>query len=149
MELEGARPGAGTADGAVAASAIPPRPMILLDTNAVLYLIHGHRRARGLSRHAGHLGFSPFALLELAFLREAGRGRFTSADPLEAVMADPRWTVDDPPTLAVVRYALGLRWTRDPFDRLLAAHALFRGWRIATSDATMLSNMPASATLEL
>src|SRR5262245_31273643 len=40
-------------------------------------------------------------------------------------------------------------WTRDPFDRLLVAHARLRGWRIATSDSEMLHRLGPDATVEL
>jgi predicted nucleic acid-binding protein len=123
--------------------------VILLDTNAVLYLLSAHRRARPLAAHLGRLGFSPMVLLELQFLAETGRGRFTSGSPAAAVRNDPRWSVDDPPLDGVVTRALDVGWTRDPFDRLIAAHALYRGWRLATSDAAMLAHMPAGTTVAL
>jgi predicted nucleic acid-binding protein len=123
--------------------------VILLDTNAVLYLLSAHRRARPLAAHLGRLGFSPMVLLELQFLAETGRGRFTSGSPAAAVRNDPRWSVDDPPLDGVVTRALDVGWTRDPFDRLIAAHALYRGWRLATSDAAMLTHMPAGMTVAL
>jgi PIN domain nuclease of toxin-antitoxin system len=37
--------------------------------------------------------------------------------------------------------ALELGWTRDPFDRLLVAHARLRGWRLATGDARLLEQL--------
>ena len=44
----------------------------------------------------------------------------------EAVAADPRFLVDEVPLLALVRHAIPLSWTRDPFDRLVAAHSAAR-----------------------
>jgi predicted nucleic acid-binding protein len=123
--------------------------MILLDTNAVIFMNRRDRRARTLARYAGHLRFSPVVLLELRLLEECGRGRYRTRTPALAAREDPRWIYDDPPLAAVVERALDLSWTRDPFDRLIAAHALLRGWRIATSDSTMLDHLPVSATLEL
>ena len=123
--------------------------LILLDTNAVLFLVTGHRRAKALARHAGRLYFTSFAMLEMQFLQEAGRGAFTSSPPADAVHEDPRWTVDDPPLEGVVRRAMALIWTRDPFDCLITAHALYRGWRLATSDSNILRNLPESSTLSL
>jgi predicted nucleic acid-binding protein len=123
--------------------------VILLDTNAVILMNRRHRRARALDRYAGALRFSPVVLLELRFLEESGRGRFRTKDPALAAREDPRWTYDDPPLAAVAERALDLSWTRDPFDRFIAAHALVRRWRLATTDSTMLEQLPASATLEL
>jgi len=123
--------------------------MILLDTNAVLFLLANNRRARALLPHVGRLYFSPVALLELQFLQEVGRGAFTTRAPATMARSDPRWTVDDPPLDGVIARALSLGWTRDPFDRLIAAHALHRRWRLATSDVTMLRHMPTGTTLAL
>ena len=123
--------------------------MILLDTSAVLFLLAGHRRARPLRPHAGRLRFTPIALLELQFLQEAGRGVFTTERPADAVAEDTRWAVDDPPLSSVIRHALDLTWTRDPFDRLIAGHAVYRGWRLATSDGAMVDNLPSHLTLSL
>jgi predicted nucleic acid-binding protein len=123
--------------------------VILLDTNAVVLMNRRHRRTRVLDRHAGRLRFSPIVLLELQLLQECGRGRYRTRDPVRAAREDPRWTYDDPPLAAVVERALDLSWTRDPFDRLIAAHALCRGWRLATSDATILRHLPSSTTLDL
>jgi predicted nucleic acid-binding protein len=123
--------------------------MILLDTSAVLFLLASHRRARPLRPHAGRLRFTPVALLELQFLQEVGRGIFTTDRPADAVAEDRRWTVDDPPLSSVIRHALELAWTRDPFDRLIAAHAIYRGWRLATSDRTLIDNLASHLTLAL
>lgn len=123
--------------------------MILLDTNAVIYLLAGHARSRALVRYAGRLAVSPVSVLELCLLTEVGRLRFMGGTPADTVRTDPRWTLDDPPLDAVVARAEGLSWTRDPFDRLVVAHGLARGWRIATSDLSMLKNLPAAATLAL
>jgi len=41
-------------------------------------------------------------------------------------MDDTRFSVDDIALVALVRHGLKLWWTRDPFDRLLAAHSLAR-----------------------
>lgn len=146
MDLElGRARSPGPPDAAAEAAAA----VILLDTNAVLFLLANHARARPLARHAGRLIFSPVTLLELQLLHEVGRGRFLTRIPLAAAMSDPRWNVDDPPFAGVVTHAIALGWTRDPFDRLIAAHALYRGWRLATSDAVLLQNLPPRATLSL
>jgi predicted nucleic acid-binding protein len=127
----------------------PSFAVILLDTSAVLYLLAGHKRARRLRPHAGSLYFTPFALLEMRFLEEVGRGSFLVDSPVDAVRDDPRWVVDDPPVDGIVERALDLSWTRDPFDRLIAGHALYRGWRLATSDTAIIRGLPKATTLSL
>lgn len=122
--------------------------MILLDTNAVLFILTGNRRARPLEPHFGRLRFSPFVLLELKILEEGGRTRFTTV-PAEAAVRDRRWIVDTPPLDSVIAAALDLSWTRDPFDRMITAHALSRRYRLATSDATILHNLSPRMRLAL
>lgn len=98
--------------------------VILLDTNAVLFLLLGDRRADRLL-HQGKLCFSPISLLEMQFLAEWGRLQFEADDPAEAARADGRWTVDNVPIDTLVRHAMPLDFTRDPFDRLLVVlHSL-------------------------
>ena len=57
--------------------------------------------------------------------------------------------LDCPPFDAVIWKALPLSWTRDPFDRLLVAHAKHRGWRFATSDQEISQHLPAASLLAL
>jgi len=119
------------------------------DTKAVLFLLADHRRAGPLRAHAGRLRFSPIVVMETQFLQEIGRGVFTTDNPAEAVAEDSRWVVDDPPLSAIVLHTLDLSWTRDPFDRLITAHALYRDWRLATSDRALIDNLPSHLALPL
>ena len=115
--------------------------MILLDTNAVLWAHLDRPRARPLRRHAGRLRVSPATVLELHFLLESGRIRALDASAIEDVVADSRWKLDDAPSGAWFREAGRLAWTRDPFDRLIVAHAQLRGWRLATGDTALLGRL--------
>jgi len=38
--------------------------------------------------------------------------------------------------------AIGLTWTRDPFDRLIAAQAIVADAPLITADRTILANLP-------
>jgi PIN domain nuclease of toxin-antitoxin system len=122
--------------------------LILLDTNAVLWLHRGHPRSRRLDRRAGRLYVSPATLLELKLLVEVGRLRLRApAAVVDLVCDDDRWMLDDPPAAMWFERALAHGWTRDPFDRLIVAHAQLRGWRIATGDAGILENVPGGVEL--
>jgi PIN domain nuclease of toxin-antitoxin system len=37
---------------------------------------------------------------------------------------------------------VGLSWTHDPFDRLIAAHAIVADAPLVTADRTILENLP-------
>src|SRR5512139_2228590 len=109
--------------------------LILLDTNALIWLHRGHPRSRPLTRCAGRLYVSPVSLLELQLLIEVGRLRLKPRARVTDLIHDERWLLDDPPAAAWFEGALAADWTRDPFDRLVVAHAQLRGWRIGTGDA--------------
>ncbi len=121
--------------------------MILLDTNALIWVHTGHPRSRALLRMSS-LYISPVSLLELTFLDETKRVRL--APGARAVLSkDPRWAIDNPMSVDLFDAALDLHWTRDPFDRLIVAHAQVRGWRLATGDRTILARLPEDSVVAL
>ena len=125
-----------------------PTVVILLDTNALIWLEQGHARARVLSRGDRRLYLSPATLLELQFLLEAGKIRLRGGGVSDVIARGP-WLLDDPPAAEWFESALELSWTRDPFDRLLVAHARMRGWKLATGDTSLLERLPERERLEI
>jgi PIN domain nuclease of toxin-antitoxin system len=123
--------------------------MILLDTNAVVWLHHGHRRGRRIERHVGQLYASPASLLEIQFLVEVGRIHLRSGTAVRDLADDDRWVMDNPASVDWFDRALDVGWTRDPFDRLLVAHAALRGWRVATGDGALLERLGPAGSVEL
>ena len=123
--------------------------MILLDTNAMLWVHQRHRRARRLEHYGGQLCVSPASLLEIQFLVEAGRIRLRSGAAVLELADDERWAMDNPSAVDWFERAVDVRWTRDPFDRLLVAHAALRGWRLATGDGDLLERLGAAGSIEL
>jgi PIN domain nuclease of toxin-antitoxin system len=128
-----------------------PRPaaalVILLDTNALIWVEQAHARTRRLIAGRRRLYVSPATLLELQFLHEAGKIRLKA--PVQSIIDDDRWIMDDPPAMSWFVRALDLTWTRDPFDRLLVAHAHLRGWRLATSDGRLIERLGSAGCIEL
>jgi PIN domain nuclease of toxin-antitoxin system len=118
--------------------------VILLDTNAVVWIVRNHRRTRRLAAQPA-LSVSPATLLELQFLAEVGAIRVE----LRTVMSDERWRIDDPPALDWMMKAAEESWTRDPFDRLIVAHARLRGWRLATGDDAIIDQLRPSERIHL
>lgn len=112
---------------------------ILLDTHFLLWAVLGLPRMDEfpwLERHRPW-GVSPVSLLELQFLSEVGRLELRQAEFIDALRSDPRFILDEVPLMALVTHALPLSWTRDPFDRLLAAHSAARRTPLATLDRRM------------
>lgn len=122
-------------------------PVILLDTNAVIWLDQNHPRVRSLARSASRLLVSPASLLELQLLDEIGRLRLRGR--LRGVIESDRWTIDEPPALPWFEYAAEESWTRDPFDRLIVAHARLRRARLASGDAAILEQLRPSDRMAL
>lgn len=122
--------------------------MILLDTHAAIWFAQGHRRTRPLAK-LPRLHLSPASLLELQFLAESGRVRLAAGRTIDDVAADPRWTLDEPSPVRWFGVACELPWTRDPFDRLIAAHARLRRWKLATADGHLLAQLAPSEILAL
>jgi PIN domain nuclease of toxin-antitoxin system len=121
--------------------------VILLDTNAVIWIDRNHKRVRPLLKLRGPLCVSPATLLELQFLEEAGRIRLHTG--VTGIVADPRWQIDEPPVIDWFTAAAEQSWTHDPFDRLIAAHAIVRRWRLASSDEAVLGHLRPSERLPL
>jgi PIN domain nuclease of toxin-antitoxin system len=122
--------------------------VILLDTNALIWLLHGHRRSRPLLR-VSRLYLSPASVLEVQFLAESGRLRLAAGTTLASVMSDERWALDEPAAGRWFMAAAEVGWTRDPFDRLIAAHARVRGWRLATGDEVLIARLGPSGVVAL
>ena len=122
--------------------------VILLDTHAAIWSVQGHRRARPLRRYP-LIYLSPASVLEIQFLAEVGRLRLREGLSPTALADDDRWRLDEAPPAKRFAAACELSWTRDPFDRLLAAHARVRGWKLATADTLLLGRLAPSEVLPL
>lgn len=90
----------------------------------------------------GEPRFSPIAALELAYLHEIGRARDSLPTMLAALRRDIGLEVVDASTLELVQAAADLSWTRDPFDRLIAAHAIVSNSPLVTADRSIRDNLP-------
>lgn len=115
--------------------------MIMLDTHIAVALAEG--RGGGLEASTRRaidremVSISPAVLLELELLHEIGRLRKGAAaivahlhDQLDIRMAGERFA-------DVAHAALALAFTRDPFDRLIVAHAALLKASLVTHDTLL------------
>ena len=123
--------------------------MILLDTNAIIWLHRGDARVAPLIARGARMYASPASALELQFLAESGRLRAGGGVSADQLVHDDRWVLDDPSSVAWFERASTLAWTRDPFDRLIVAHARLRRWRLATGDRALIEHLNPDECLEL
>jgi PIN domain nuclease of toxin-antitoxin system len=82
--------------------------------------------------------------VELAFLFEVGRVSGPPSEVLDDLRANLGLAVSDAPFAAVSRAAVGLTWTRDPFDRLIAAQSIVDRAPLVTADETILGHLPTA-----
>ncbi len=90
---------------------------------------------------ASDVRLSPMAVLELAYLHEVGRARDPLTMMLSALSVDLGIEVADISMVDLVAAAADLSWTRDPFDRLIAAHAIVASAPLVTADETMRKHL--------
>jgi PIN domain nuclease of toxin-antitoxin system len=88
------------------------------------------------------LAVSPIVELELTYLYEIGRVSEPASAPLAALRRTLGLQIVDTSLADVVQTAAGLAWTRDPFDRLIAAHAIVANTPLVTADETIRGNLP-------
>lgn len=103
-----------------------------LDTPIVAWL--GGGKISRLSRRAqavidkSELLLSPAAFLELEYLYELKRIRISARDTLLKVANETGLRLCEFPFASISSAALDEKWTRDPFDRLIVAHAKANGF---------------------
>jgi PIN domain nuclease of toxin-antitoxin system len=73
------------------------------------------------------LRISPMAVVELQYLYEIRRVVVTPPDILLKLNSEIGLNVCDHPFPIIAEIALGETWTRDPFDRIIVAHAKANG----------------------
>ena len=117
-----------------------------LDTHAAIMLWNGEPLGAAsedlLERSA--IFVSPVVRLELRFLEEIGRLKVPADEILGTITAELGVSQSDDPLDAVVAEAMGLDWTRDPFDRLLVATAILHRAPFVTKDQRILASFGAA-----
>ena len=117
-----------------------------LDTHVAVMLWNGDplgRQAVNLLERSA-IFVSPVVNLELAFLKEIGRLNVSPEEILGALSSEFGVAHSDDPLQAVVANAIGLSWTRDPFDRLLVATAILHKSPFVTRDQQILESFEAA-----
>ncbi|MCR4299238.1 MAG: hypothetical protein NUV75_10910 [Gallionella sp.] len=101
--------------------------IVHFDTHIVCWLYEGRTElltpAAMRAIETGLLQVSPVVQLELAYLHEIGRINRSGNFVLEALAKDIGLSVADVSFAQMVKVAETLSWTRDPFDRMIVAHA--------------------------
>lgn len=75
-------------------------------------------------------------------MHEIGRARDSAPMMLAALSRSIGLEVADISLAEVANTAVGLTWTRDPFDRMIAAQAIVADVLLVTADRTILKHLP-------
>ena len=122
--------------------------MIHLDTHAAVWLYTGEIERFPPSLRdrlaASRPYVSPMVRLELALLYEIGRLTVTPAELLDTLSGYCGLRLAESDFVRVSQIAATLRWARDPFDRVIAAHAMADDLPLVTRDTTMLAHCPVA-----
>ncbi len=115
--------------------------ILYLDTHVVVWLYEGRKerftpRGRLALDHA-RLLISPMVELELTYLWESKRIAVRPDTIIGYLTERVGLARDTSPFSAVVAAAAPLRWTRDPFDRLITATALLNDCALLSKDETI------------
>ena len=112
--------------------------MIYLDTHLVLWLYAGSLNL--ISKEVlqaleeNEIYISPVVELELQYLREIGKIRKSPSEIIEALHKEINLKVCTKDFHGIIRESLNLHWTRDPFDRIIVAHAALNNNKLLTKD---------------
>jgi PIN domain nuclease of toxin-antitoxin system len=105
--------------------------VVYLDTNVALWLAFGKLNRlsidakRALERF--NILISPMVLVEVEFLYEIGKSSAYAQDIQIKLEHEVHARVCDFSFPAVAQVMIGEKWTRDPFDRMIVAHAKANG----------------------
>lgn len=120
--------------------------MILLDTHLVVWLYQDPEKLVPMAVRSRLdrelLALSPFVRLELQYLYEVERISVPSQVIVDEMTSRLELTHTDPPSALVCQAATALDWTRDPFDRLIAAQAVATRTPLVTKDPTIRRHLP-------
>ena len=120
--------------------------MIMLDTHIAIALYEGRTSGLGIAARRAidreTVTISPAVLLEIELLHEIGRLRVGATPVSMRLGEDLSIRVATERFAAVAIEALALGFTRDPFDRLIVAHAALAKASLVTHDTTIRYRYP-------
>ncbi len=115
-----------------------------LDTHVIIWL-HDAELSKFSNTSKGiietfDLLVSEFVRLELQYLYEIKKLRKSPKAILEKVTNEIGIRMCSLPAQTIINQAMGLKWTRDPFDRLITANAMAADDVLLTKDGRILSH---------
>lgn len=118
--------------------------MIFLDTHVFVWLYAGLSEKFSIKAvellNKNDLKISPIVMLETQYLYEIKRTQISARQIYEDLHLRFGVTVANDDFSMITQNALDFSWTRDPFDRLIVAHAMALSAPLLTADNNILEN---------
>ena len=118
--------------------------MVYLDTHLVLWLYADSLDL--ISRQAlqaieeNEVYISPIVELELQYLKESKKIKKSPSEIIESLHKEINLKVCTKDFQSIIRESLKVHWTRDPFDRIMVAHASLNNDMLLTKDSSIRAN---------
>ncbi len=120
--------------------------MIYLDTHIVVWLYQKDRERFSQvslsSIDENELFISPMVKMELEFLFEIDRITVNAKRILEFLKSRIGLKICEKPFQEVIQNSLEMKWTRDPFDRIITAYAAIDDSILITKDRLIRKHYP-------
>ena len=120
--------------------------MIYLDTHVVIWMYQKDQQKFTPTGYSliekEELVISPMVELEIEYLFEIKKITERSAVIIDYMRRQIGLTISDTPFSEVSKRAALLKWTRDPFDRLITAQADLQTASLLTKDGTIHTHYP-------
>jgi PIN domain nuclease of toxin-antitoxin system len=118
---------------------------VFLDTHVAVYAYHGDPDlwsppAVHMMEAATRILISPMVVLELQYLRDLGKISVDAGIVMQTLKQQFGMVVDEAGSGAAIINALSVGWTRDPFDRIITAHAILKNAYLLTRDQIIRDN---------
>jgi PIN domain nuclease of toxin-antitoxin system len=115
--------------------------MIYIDTHVALWLYEGYTdkfTKKGLSLlENNQILISAMAVLELELLHEIKRSKVSANKIISELEKQIGLQICDTKLTNIIKHAIELNWTRDPFDRLIVANSILSKHQLLTKDSSI------------
>lgn len=120
--------------------------MIYLDTHVVIWMYQKDQQRFTTTGHSlieqEYLVISPMVELEIEYLFEIKKITERSSVIIDYMRKQIGLNISDTPFSEVAKRAALLKWTRDPFDRIITAQADIQEASLLTKDGSIHTHYP-------
>jgi len=111
---------------------------IFIDTNVIVRLYNGDLDLLSASAkkiiNNNDVFISPMVTMELEYLFEIQKVKDNAKNVIDYLTEKINLQLDECGFTELIEYALHETWTRDPFDRIIVAHAKMRNASLVSAD---------------